>query len=48
MLEYMASDEFNPMVELSAEKLKNLMGNDNEVDFSTDECFDAGGYAENN
>lgn len=50
MLEYMSSDEFEPIVEIEAEELKNLIDTDSsiDVDFTTDECFDTGGYAEIN
>lgn len=48
MKEYIISDEFAPQVEVSTEKLLDIMENrkDIVVDFTTDECYDTGGYIE--
>lgn len=48
MLRYLASEEFCPKTELSADRIYRIMeaGQGGEADFTTDECFDAGGYVE--
>ena len=48
MKEYIISDEFDPKTEVSSEYLIEIMENrkDIVVDFTTDECYDTGGYIE--
>lgn len=48
MLRYLSGEEFRPPVELKAAWLLDLMEKNQkvEVDFTTDECYDAGGRIE--
>lgn len=47
IIKYASSDKFEPAVEMDAGQLKEIIESKEniDVDFSTDECFDDGGYA---